>query len=334
MKYPRSSNASERGERVEHYETVRVRKDGTLIDVSLSFFPILDRAGHLVGASAIARDITRRKRAEEALRERTNDLGERIRELQCLYAIAALVAKQDSSLEEICQGIVEVIPLAWQYPEITCGRISLAGHTFGTHSFEETVWKQSADICVSGDRVGVLEVYYLREKPESDEGPFLKEERRLIDTITKLLGEAIERLWAEEARTRYATQLQALAAASLAINSAISLAEVMKIVTEKARDIIGAHRAVMHFIVDGNWVQATTATSCSDTHAGLGEDAVMPDAGLFRLVCELNRPMRITQAELRRIPPGGGSAQTQGRAHLYVAGSLPPSSAAMTRTSA
>jgi PAS domain S-box-containing protein len=58
-----------RGERVEHYETVRVTKDGKKVNVSLTVSPVRDSAGGIVGASKIARDITERKRAEEALRE-------------------------------------------------------------------------------------------------------------------------------------------------------------------------------------------------------------------------------------------------------------------------
>lgn len=61
-----------RGERVDHYETVRRRKDGRLVDVSLSISPIRDGSGRLVGASKIARDITERKRAEQGLRESQN----------------------------------------------------------------------------------------------------------------------------------------------------------------------------------------------------------------------------------------------------------------------
>jgi PAS domain S-box-containing protein len=66
---PQIRERIEQGERVEHYETVRVRKDGKQIDVSITISPINDAAGNIVGASAIARDITERKRAEEALRE-------------------------------------------------------------------------------------------------------------------------------------------------------------------------------------------------------------------------------------------------------------------------
>ena len=58
-----------KGERIEHYETVRARKDGTLINISLSVSPIVGPDGKIIGASKIARDITERKQAEQALRE-------------------------------------------------------------------------------------------------------------------------------------------------------------------------------------------------------------------------------------------------------------------------
>jgi PAS domain S-box-containing protein len=60
-----------RGERIDHYETVRVRKDGTLVDISLTVSPIRGADGRIVGASKIARDISRRKRDEVQLREQT-----------------------------------------------------------------------------------------------------------------------------------------------------------------------------------------------------------------------------------------------------------------------
>jgi hypothetical protein len=59
--------AFRRGDRVDHYETVRVRKDGSLVDISLSVAPIRDARGRVVGASKIARDISLRKKADEAM---------------------------------------------------------------------------------------------------------------------------------------------------------------------------------------------------------------------------------------------------------------------------
>lgn len=65
-----------RGERIEHYETTRVRKDGTQIMVSLTISPIRDETGTITGASAIARDITEHKRVEAALRQREQELSD------------------------------------------------------------------------------------------------------------------------------------------------------------------------------------------------------------------------------------------------------------------
>ena len=64
-----------RGERIDHYETIRRRKDGELINVSLTVSPIKDGAGRIIGASKIARDITRQKRAEELIREQAHVLA-------------------------------------------------------------------------------------------------------------------------------------------------------------------------------------------------------------------------------------------------------------------
>src|SRR5215470_7193724 len=64
------------GERVEHFDTFRRRKDGTLVNVSVTISPVRDASGRIIGASKIARDITERKRAEEALRRSEKALKE------------------------------------------------------------------------------------------------------------------------------------------------------------------------------------------------------------------------------------------------------------------
>ena len=74
-----------RGERIEHYETIRQRKDGSLVDVSLSVSPILDSSGRVVGASKIARDISDRRRAEE---QKDLLLGEMNHRVKNLFALA------------------------------------------------------------------------------------------------------------------------------------------------------------------------------------------------------------------------------------------------------
>ncbi|MEE9152259.1 MAG: DUF835 domain-containing protein [Thermoplasmata archaeon] len=142
--------------------------------------------------------ITERKEAEEALQKRTYDLGERVKELNCLYGISDLVEKPGISLDEIFQGTADLIPFSWQYPEVTCARIIFEGQEYKTKNFKKTRWKQPSNIRVYDNKSGAVEVYYLEKKSASDEGPFLKEERSLINAIAERLGKITERKNAEE----------------------------------------------------------------------------------------------------------------------------------------
>jgi len=135
-------------------------------------------------------------------------LRERIKELTCLYGIAQLSAKPGISLEAIMQGIVELIPPAWFYPKIAAGRIILDGRSYTTAGFREGGQRQTAEIVIDGDHRGSVEVTYLEERPELDEGPFLKEERSLIDAIAREAAIIIERRQAEEEKARLQDQLR------------------------------------------------------------------------------------------------------------------------------
>jgi len=142
------------------------------------------------------------KEAEEALQKQSYALSERVKELTCLFTclftIFKFMEKKGILLGELFQSVVDLIPPAWQYPEITCAQIVLEDQVFRTNNFKETSWKQSSNIMVHGDQVGRLDVFYLEEKPEKAEGPFLKEERNVINVIGERLSEFIEHKRAEE----------------------------------------------------------------------------------------------------------------------------------------
>lgn len=125
---------------------------GQIPDGTYKWFLNVGRAmiedGHLVSIWGVQVDITESKKAEEALRkhqeqferlvaERTRELGERVKELDCLFSISRLIERPDITLEEIFQGTVDLIPPAWQYPEITCARIRIAGETHESKDFRE-----------------------------------------------------------------------------------------------------------------------------------------------------------------------------------------------------
>lgn len=118
----------------------------------------------------------------------SHDLRERIKELNCLYGISQLAERNTDSIETLLEEIVNFVPHSWQYPEITCARIFFDGKTYTSDRFEVTPWRQSSRIYVYHEAVGECSVFYLEECPPADEGPFLQEERALLDAVAEQIG--------------------------------------------------------------------------------------------------------------------------------------------------
>ncbi len=119
------------------------------------------------------------------------DLQERAKELNCLYKIEELLNNPDASLNEIFHGIIDAIPPGWQYPDICKARISFSDKVYKSAGFKETPWVQSTETIVHEKPIATIEVFYIEKMPQADEGPFLKEERKLINTISDRLGHFI-----------------------------------------------------------------------------------------------------------------------------------------------
>ncbi len=132
-----------------------------------------------------------REKVEKALKER-------MKELEAFYELSKIVEEPNIKEEILIQKIINMIPKSMQYPEITCARIKLKGQEFRTENFEETKWVLKSDIKILGELEGTFEIYYLKEKPEIDEGPFMKEEKALIDALTERLGRIIQRMEVEQ----------------------------------------------------------------------------------------------------------------------------------------
>ena len=120
-----------------------------------------------------------------------HELQERAKELNCLYRVDELLNQPELPLERIFRGIVEILPPGWQYPHDCQARIVFENVTVQSANFQPTPWVQSANIIVQGATVGAIEVSYREQMPRSDEGPFLKEERKLIETIADRIASHI-----------------------------------------------------------------------------------------------------------------------------------------------
>jgi GAF domain-containing protein len=138
---PRARSARDNGLRAAFAFLVLV---GQEVAAVLEFFatqprqpdaPLLDVMAHI--GIQLGR-VMERAQAEAALRKQTQALGERVKELECLYAMATLVAQSHLPLDTLCQGILQIMLPAWRYPDDTCGRLVLGQHTFATPNFQPT----------------------------------------------------------------------------------------------------------------------------------------------------------------------------------------------------
>jgi DNA-binding response OmpR family regulator/signal transduction histidine kinase len=186
---------------------------GTEVYDNFYYMPPAELLSHDPQAARLlhwVRNLAEGKRMVNAIRERTQHLSERIKELNCLYGVSHLVEQSGISLEELLKETLELIPPAWQYPEVACARIILEDEEFRTGNFRESKWRQTADIIVLGERLGTVEVCYLEKRPGSDEGPFLREERSLINAIAERLGRVTEHKWADKRIREQGAFLQAI----------------------------------------------------------------------------------------------------------------------------
>lgn len=185
-------------ERFTVNENENIKKNGDRVWIAWTNRAVRDEDGHVREIICIGNDITAHKEAERKLEEATRQLKERVKELHCLYEISRLRDRADFSLDGSLQSIVDLIPPAFQYPEIACARIVMEGYEITTENFKKTDWSLSREIRIGGEKAAEVEVCYLESRTEEAEGAFQKGERQLLAAIAERLGRIIEREWMEE----------------------------------------------------------------------------------------------------------------------------------------
>jgi len=167
------------------------------------------------------------KESEPSKLERA--LHERIKELNCLYGLAQLARQSPESLDEVLERVVNLLPPSWQYPEITCARIVFDGQTYTSEGFRVTRWRQTARILLYNEPVGEVAVFYLEERPPLYEGPFLREERILLEAVAEHVAAMAKRISAErdlnETNRQLTVEREALQEANAALRAVLARIE-------------------------------------------------------------------------------------------------------------
>lgn len=123
----------------------------------------------------------------EEIRRLLFEKNERLKELDAINQTVSIL-KQNKPIEEMLSEICLIIPLAWQYPEFTVVRITFGGNQYTSPNFIETKWVQKRFFETIDNKEGSIEVFYTKEFPIVDEGPFMKEERFLINNLTSIIS--------------------------------------------------------------------------------------------------------------------------------------------------
>ncbi|HKJ01334.1 MAG TPA: PEP/pyruvate-binding domain-containing protein [Longimicrobiales bacterium] len=126
-------------------------------------------------------------------------LQERAKELRCLYRVMEVLGRGDAPVDEVFTRVLRAIPEGWQYPGICRPLLRIGEQTYRLPDFKTSSWVQRARIRVGDQDVGDLSVFYVERRPDVGDGPFLPEERQLLETLADRVGLfLLQRGWAEE----------------------------------------------------------------------------------------------------------------------------------------
>jgi pyruvate, water dikinase len=122
------------------------------------------------------------------MEELLDSLQERAKELRCLYRVTEALNTADAPLEEVFGRVLRAMPYGWQFPGVCRPLLRVGDRTYRLPDFQSSAWVQRAPVEVEGKAVGELCVYYVERRAQADEGPFLKEERQLLETLADRIG--------------------------------------------------------------------------------------------------------------------------------------------------
>jgi PAS domain S-box-containing protein len=184
---------------VRHERELVRAADGARITFLVTMTAVRDISGGLLGVLGVARDVTELRRTQE-------QLGERIKEQRCLHAVFRATEDVRVPVPDVFTRVVELLPPGMQWPAACAACIEWDGTRYATDGFDAVVDRLVAPLRSGGRPCGTLTIGYVMPKPTADEGPFLKEERALIDAIALRLSGMLDRA-AQELESRHREEI-------------------------------------------------------------------------------------------------------------------------------
>jgi signal transduction histidine kinase len=181
--------------------------------VGLGLMRLMTRA-HSAALRTAEAELAERRAVEKKQEQLVIDLGERVKELRLLHATSRVIHRRPFS-RDVLEEIVLMMPGGWMHPECCRARIQYGDIEVTTAGWRDTPWRHAATF-TAANRSGTVEVAYTEERPPADEGPFLAEERHLLESLADMLRSYIEREEAErqkrelELQLRHAQKMEAL----------------------------------------------------------------------------------------------------------------------------
>lgn len=141
---------------------------------------------------AVQREVAKREEAEKVMTQTVLNLKERVKELRTLYEVGKILQNYEASINDLVYQIAEIVPQGWQYTEIAGARVCFGNIEHCTSNYKPSEYCQRAELKTKYETEVYIEVVYLQKAAEADEGPFLKEERHLINMLCEIMRMNLE----------------------------------------------------------------------------------------------------------------------------------------------
>lgn len=140
----------------------------------------------------IKRKNKEKQEIESGYKKHDDELNCMIRELNCVNTISEIMDNGEFPVDDMMHVVVRTVPAGMSYSDVTCARITINGKIYQTDDFKMTRWCRSDDIEVDGRVVGTIDICYLDQRPDLEDGPFLNSERSLVHMISEKIGRYLD----------------------------------------------------------------------------------------------------------------------------------------------